>query len=89
MLPPAGPAKPGFVARRSLGVQPCRRWTKPLVDRAESRATLANISFVAAGVTGALTLYLLLTSSDGGSSQTAAALTPTRGGAMAGYHVSF
>lgn len=62
---------------------------KPLVDRAQSRATLANISYVAAGVTGALTLYLLLTSSDSNSSQTAAALAPTRGGAMAAYRVSF
>lgn len=59
-----------------------------LVDRAESRATLANISFIAAGVAGGITLYLMVRGG-GQSPQSAAALAPTAGGAVATYRLRF
>lgn len=62
---------------------------QPLVDRAESRATLANISFIAAGVTGVLTIYLGLTDKSARRPTANAAVAPIPGGAMAAYTTSF
>ncbi len=62
---------------------------KPFIDRAEQRADLANVSFIAAGVVGALTLYLAITDDSGRRPTTSAGVSPLRGGAMATFRRAF